>query len=137
MTLFRRPRCKIQDWNDSIGNWRLSLNVWKKSEVAITLVQEKYQLHYQTFQSFCWLKPIPFGRRMFDVFNIWNNEPHSFNCFIYLWLIFFPALAGQNTCLNRLSNNNSSGVFFSPLSQKTFLVFNQEKNNLEKKIESG
>ena len=67
---------------------------------------------------------------------IWNNEPHSFNCFIFLWLISLPALAGQNTCLNVLSNKDSSRVFFfsfQPKEWHTFLVFNQEKNDLEKK----
>ena len=54
---------------------------------------------------------------------IWNNEPHSFNCFIYLWLISFPALAGQNTCLNELSKKDSSRVFFSLLSLRNNRLF--------------
>ena len=54
---------------------------------------------------------------------IWNNGPHSFNCFIYLWLISFPGLASQNTCLNGLSNKDSSRVFFSLLSLRSDRLF--------------
>ena len=72
-----------------------------------------------------------------DSSNIWKYEPHSFNCFIYLWLISFTALAGQNTCLNGLSNKNSSRVFFlfSAPGVTDFSSF-QSKKKSWKKIES-